>query len=48
MKKKDLELEILQNWVKIQKDKELLKKKLDFIKKVCDECKEYEKKTFNN
>lgn len=48
MKKKDLELEILQNWVKIQKDEYLLKKKLEFIEKVCKECKEYEKKTFNN
>lgn len=29
MKKKDLELEILQNWVKIQKDEDLLKKKYE-------------------
>lgn len=48
MKKKNLELEILQNWIKIQKDEDLLKKKLEFIEKVCVECKEYEKKTFNN
>lgn len=43
-----MKLEILQNCVKIQKDEDLLKKKLDFIKKVCEDCKEYEKKTFNN
>lgn len=28
MTKKDLELEILQNWVKLQKDEDLLKKNL--------------------
>lgn len=48
MTKKDLELEILQNWVKLQEDEDLLKKKLDFIQKVCEDSKEYEKKTFNN
>lgn len=48
MKKKDLKLEILQHWIKIQEDEDLLNKKLEFIEKVCEECKEYEKKTFNN
>lgn len=43
-----MKLEILQNCVKIQKDEDLLKKKLDFIKKVCEDCKRYEEKTFNN
>ena len=47
-KRKNIELEILENWVKLQESNDLLQKKLDFIKKVSDECKEYEKKTFNN
>lgn len=46
--KKDLEKEILENWARLQQNNEILQKKLDFIKKVSEECKEYEKKTFDN
>lgn len=36
-KKKNLDLEILENWVKLQESNDMLQKKLDFIKKFCTE-----------